>query len=77
MNFGIWNMSSLNWSGTLQTVNRELVTFRSDLLGIQEFLLDKGVAERTEGYMYFLCEKEMKIINKDKISCTSENHIRS
>ena len=60
MNFGTWNMRSLNWSGT---VDRELATFRSDLLGIQLVLLVKGFTERTEDYMYLDCGKEMKIIN--------------
>ena len=45
MNFGTWNMRSLNWSGTLKTLDRELATFRSDLLGVQEVLLGKGVTE--------------------------------
>jgi mRNA deadenylase 3'-5' endonuclease subunit Ccr4 len=45
MNFGTWNMRSLNWSGTLKTVDRELGTFRSDVLGVQEFVLGKGVTE--------------------------------
>ena len=45
MNFGTWNMRSLNWSGTLKTVDRELAKFRSDLLGIQEVLLGKVVTE--------------------------------
>ena len=63
MNFGTWNMRSLNWSGTHKTVDWELATFRSDLLGIQEVLISKGVTERTEDYMYLVCGKEMKIIN--------------
>ena len=45
MNFGTWKMRSLNSSGTLKTVDRELAKFRSDLLGIQEVLLGKGVTE--------------------------------
>ena len=44
MNFGTWNIRSLNWSGTLKTVDRELATFRSVLLGIQ-VLMGKGVTE--------------------------------
>ena len=36
--------------------------FRSDLLGIQEVLMGKGVPGRTEDYMYFVFGKEMKII---------------
>jgi len=45
MNFGTWNMRILNLSGTLKTVDRELATFRSNLLEIQEFVLAKGVTE--------------------------------
>jgi len=45
MNFGTWNMRSLNWSGTFKTLDRESATFRSDLLGIQDILLGKGVNE--------------------------------
>jgi hypothetical protein len=29
MNFGTWNMRSLNWSGTHKTLDRELAAFRS------------------------------------------------
>ena len=39
MNFGTWCMRSLNWSGTLKTVDKELANFRSDLLGIQEIFI--------------------------------------
>jgi len=63
MNFGTWNMRSLNWSGTLKTLDRELATFRSDLLGVQEVLLGKAVTDRTEDHMYLVCGKEMKILN--------------
>ena len=63
INFDTWNMKSLNLLGTLKTVDRELATFRSDLLGKQEVLLVKGVTERTEYYMYLVCGKEMKIIS--------------
>jgi len=61
MSFCAWNMRRLNWSGTLKTVDRDLATFRSDLLGIQEVLLGKRVTERTEDHMYLVCGKEMKI----------------
>jgi hypothetical protein len=63
MNFGTWNMRSLNWSGTLKTVDGELAICRSDLLGVQEVLLGKGGTERPEDYMYLVYGKEMKIIN--------------
>jgi len=61
MSFGRWNKRSLNWSGTLKTVDRELATFRSDLLGIQEVLQGKGVTDRTEDRMYLVCGKEIEI----------------
>jgi len=51
----------LNWSGTLKTADRDLATFRSDLLGIQEVLLGKGVTERTQDHMYRVFGKEMEI----------------
>ena len=51
----------LNWSGTLKTADRDLATFRSDLLGIQEVLLVKRVIERTEDHVYLVCGKEMEI----------------
>jgi len=38
-------MRSLNCSGILKTVDRELAKLRSDLMGIQEVLLGKGVTE--------------------------------
>ena len=66
MNFGTWNKRSLNWSRTLNALDRELATFRSDLLGIQEVLLGKGVTELKENYMYLVFGKEMKIINYGK-----------
>jgi hypothetical protein len=63
MNFGTWSMRNLNWSGTIKIVDRELATYRSDLLGIQEFVLGKGANERTKDYMYLVYGKEMKIID--------------
>ena len=36
---------------------------RSDLLGVQEFVLGKGVTEQAEDYMYLVYGKEMKIIS--------------
>jgi hypothetical protein len=61
--FGTWNMRSLNWSGTLKTLHRELTTFKSDLLGAQEVVWGKGVTERPQDYMYLVYGKKMKIIN--------------
>jgi hypothetical protein len=44
-------------------LERELAMYRSDLLGVQEFVSDKGVTERMKGYMNLIYGKEMKIIN--------------
>jgi len=52
-NFGTWNMRSLNWSGTLRTLERELASHRSDLLGVHEVVSGKGV---TRGYVPCLWE---------------------
>ena len=60
MNCGTWNVRSLNWSGTLETVDRELAMYRSDLLGVQKVVLGKGVNEQPEDYMYRFYGKEMK-----------------
>jgi hypothetical protein len=56
-------MRSLNWSGTLKTLDRVLAMYRSDLLGVQEVLWGKGVTEQTEDYMYLAYGKEIKIIS--------------
>jgi hypothetical protein len=42
VNFGTWNIRSLNWSGTLKTADRELAIYRSDLLGVMKVVLGKG-----------------------------------
>jgi hypothetical protein len=63
MNFGTWNMRSQYWSGTLKTVDRELAMYRSDLLGVQEVVLSKGVTKQQEDYMYLFYGREMEIIN--------------
>jgi len=45
-----------------ECLDRELATYRSDLFCVQEFVLAKGVTERTEDYVYLVYGKEMKII---------------
>jgi hypothetical protein len=52
MRFGTWKVRSLYRSGTLKTVARELVRYRSDLLGGQEVTSGKGGTERVEDCMY-------------------------
>jgi hypothetical protein len=54
-------MRSPNWSGALKTLDRELETYRSDLVGVHEVVGGKGVMERPEDYMYLVYGKEMKI----------------
>jgi exonuclease III len=42
MRFGTWNVRSLNRSGSLTTVARELARYKLDLVGVQEVRWDKG-----------------------------------
>jgi hypothetical protein len=42
MGFGTWNVRSLNRSGILLTVAKELVRYKLDLAGEQEVRRDKG-----------------------------------
>ena len=42
-------------------VDRELATYRSDLLGVQELVSGEGVTKQPEDYMYLFYGKEMKI----------------
>jgi len=54
VNFGTWNIRSLNWSRTLKTADRELAMYRSDLLGVQEVVLGKG-SQRTKRGLFVPC----------------------
>jgi len=46
-----------------EILDRELAAHRSDLLGVQEYVVSKGVTERTEDYTYLIHGKEMKLFN--------------
>jgi len=42
MRFGMWNVRSLYWSGSLTTAARELARNVLDLVGVKEVRWDKG-----------------------------------
>jgi exonuclease III len=55
MRFGTstWNVRSLDRSGSLKTVARELGKYKLDLVGVQEVRWDSGGTERAEDYTFF------------------------
>jgi exonuclease III len=56
MRFGTWNIRSLYRTGSLETVARELVKCKLDLVGVQEVRWEKGGTERAENYTFFCGE---------------------
>jgi hypothetical protein len=60
MNFGTWNVRSLNWSEAFKTLDRELRMYRLCLLGVWEFVSGKGVTEQPQNYMYLFVETNWK-----------------
>jgi exonuclease III len=52
MRFGTWNVRSLNRSGSLMTVARELARYKLDLVGVQEVGWDKGGTVRAGDYTF-------------------------
>jgi hypothetical protein len=48
MRFGIWNVRNLYRIGSLKTVARELGTYKSYLVGVQDVRWEKGGTERAE-----------------------------
>jgi len=56
-------MRSLDWLGSLKTLDRGLATYRQDLLGIQEVLSGRGVTEPHEGLYVPFYGKEIRVIN--------------
>jgi hypothetical protein len=63
MRFGTWNERSLYRSGSLSTVDREFVKYKTDLEGAQEDRWDKGDTVRRAGGYIFFYEMETIIIN--------------
>jgi exonuclease III len=56
MRFGTWNIRGMYRSGSLTTANTELTRCRLDLVGVQEFRLEKGGTVRA-GVHTFFCGK--------------------
>jgi len=52
MRSGTWNVRSLYTAGSLTAATRELASYKSDLVGVQEVTCDKGGTVR-EGDNFF------------------------
>jgi exonuclease III len=74
MRFGIWNVRSLNRSGSLMTVVRALARYKLDLVGVQEVRWDKGGTVRAGDYTFFY-EKGNESSIGNRFFCTAENSI--
>jgi len=59
MRFGTWNVRSLNKSGSLTTVARELTIYKLDLVGVQGVRWDTG-AHIDLDIIIFPMEKKVK-----------------
>ena len=72
--FGTWNVRSQYVTGSLTAVARELASYKSDLVGVQEVRSDKEVTVRAEDYIISM-EKAKKIINWEQdVLCTTEEY---
>jgi len=47
MRFGLWNVRNLFRSGSPTTVARKLARYKLDLVGVQEFSLERGAWDYT------------------------------
>jgi hypothetical protein len=56
MRFCTWNLWSLQRTGALKTVARELGKCKLDLVGVQRVRWEKGGTERAEDYTFFYGE---------------------
>jgi hypothetical protein len=53
MRFGMWNVRSLFRAGLLMTVAKEILKYKSDLVGVQEVRWDGGGTEPADEYTFF------------------------
>jgi exonuclease III len=53
MSFGTWNVRSMNRSGSIMTVARDLAKCKLDLMGVQEVRWDKEGTVRAGEYTFF------------------------
>jgi len=51
---GAWNVNSPYRSGSLKKVERELASYKSDLVIVQEVIWDKGGMEPADNYALFM-----------------------
>jgi len=53
MKIGTWNVRSLYRAGSLKAAARELVRYKSDVVGVQEVRWEKGGTVRAGDYDFF------------------------
>jgi hypothetical protein len=53
MRFGMWNVRSPYWAGSLMTVAKEIAKCKLDLVGVQEGSSDRGGTEPAGQYTFF------------------------
>jgi hypothetical protein len=53
MRFGLWNVRSLIWAGSLMTASRELARYKLDLVGVQEVRCEGSGTEPAGEYTFF------------------------
>ena len=58
MSFGTWKVRSLYRSGSLMTVDRELVRYKLDVAGVQRVRWEKQGAVKAGDYTFFLCKSK-------------------
>jgi hypothetical protein len=76
MRFGIWNAKILNWSGSITTVERELTTYKLDLVGVEEVRWNRGDT-LIPGVIIVFTENKKEIINSEQVFCTPQKNISS
>jgi hypothetical protein len=60
MRFGLWNVTSLYWAGSLMTVSRQLSRYKLDLVGVQEIGWEAGGTKPAGEYTFFLWKGEQE-----------------
>jgi len=67
-----WNVRGLHRAGSITATARELASYKLDVVGVKEVKWDKGSAVPVEIIIFFV---EVKAINWNRISCTTQNSI--
>ena len=76
MRFGTSNFRSLYRVGSLTAAARELVTYKLDLVGVQEVRWEKGDTIRVGDYNFFYGKKRKSSIGK-RMFYKTQNSINS